>query len=250
MKRYKDEEWLREQYREKNRLQSNIAKECGVHQTTISDWINKFGIKKKTKEIIAREDPLTWSKNVAYLSGLITSDGNLSKDQPIVKFFSKDYSLIKQAKQIVENKLDINQCTPSQQNDGVWQYRFVSRRFYYFLEDIGLMPNKSLKLGGLNVPDKYFLPWLRGEIDGDGSFYMKGNYLQLSITSGSSAFLKWVSQELRGHEFVDGKGKVNKNNASYRLMFGDKDSKSIANAIYKDANHYLRRKYNIVKEFI
>lgn len=50
--KWKDEDWLREQYITKDRSQNSIANECGVNKGTIRYWRNKFGIHK------GRECPL------------------------------------------------------------------------------------------------------------------------------------------------------------------------------------------------
>jgi hypothetical protein len=44
MTKYRDAEWLREQYIEKDKTQEEIATECGVRADTISYWCVKFGI--------------------------------------------------------------------------------------------------------------------------------------------------------------------------------------------------------------
>lgn len=47
MELYKNENWLRYQYTELEKLQSEIAEECRVSQKTISKWMNKLGIKSR-----------------------------------------------------------------------------------------------------------------------------------------------------------------------------------------------------------
>jgi len=251
MKKYRDEDWLKKQYGEREQSLKEIAKKCEIGKTTIWNWIHEFEIEKKTKEDIAKENPLSWSKNIAYLSGLITSDGSLRKDRPEVTFTSKDYSLVTQVKEIAEDSLNISNCTPFQINNGAWRYQFTSRCFYYFLEKMELIPDKSHKLEILNIPKNMFLDWLRGEIDGDGCFDIdpRDNYLRMSIYSSSFTFLKWISQELKKRNLVNGKGNVNKSEC-YELRFYDQDSKSIARAIYDNADYYLQRKYDIAKKFI
>jgi len=43
-KRYRDAEWLREQYVEKDCSEAEIAEKCGVCASTINRWRNKFDI--------------------------------------------------------------------------------------------------------------------------------------------------------------------------------------------------------------
>jgi len=44
--RYKNKEWLQEEYIEKDRTQKSIAEECGVSGTTVSYWCEKFDLRK------------------------------------------------------------------------------------------------------------------------------------------------------------------------------------------------------------
>jgi hypothetical protein len=46
MTKYKDAEWLREQYIENDRTQESIASNCGVSDTTIYRWRDRFGIEE------------------------------------------------------------------------------------------------------------------------------------------------------------------------------------------------------------
>jgi len=45
-KRYRNAEWLQEQYIEKDRTQKEIADKCGVSDSTISRWCDKLDIEK------------------------------------------------------------------------------------------------------------------------------------------------------------------------------------------------------------
>jgi uncharacterized protein YjcR len=48
--RLADEEWLREQYVEKERPQANIAEECASSLSTVSKWLNRHGIKTRGRK--------------------------------------------------------------------------------------------------------------------------------------------------------------------------------------------------------
>lgn len=43
----RDQEWLREQYVEKKKTQSEIASELGCNQTTVGDWLRRHGIETR-----------------------------------------------------------------------------------------------------------------------------------------------------------------------------------------------------------
>jgi 5-methylcytosine-specific restriction endonuclease McrA len=45
--KYRDEEWLREQYVEERRTTVDIAEECGCDDTTVGDWLKRHGIETR-----------------------------------------------------------------------------------------------------------------------------------------------------------------------------------------------------------
>jgi transposase-like protein len=45
--RYRNENWLREQYLEERLSMSDIAERCGVVKSTIRDWMDKFDIERR-----------------------------------------------------------------------------------------------------------------------------------------------------------------------------------------------------------
>lgn len=46
---YRDKDWMVEQYHHEDRSQQDIADECGVSQSTISDWLDKHDIDKRSR---------------------------------------------------------------------------------------------------------------------------------------------------------------------------------------------------------
>jgi len=82
--------------------------------------------------------------------------------------------------------------------------------FYDWLKAVGLTPRKSLTLGGLAVPDEFFLDAVRGLLDGDGSIahyvhepnradYPDYRYRRLCVRfySASRDHLDWLRTRLR-----------------------------------------------------
>lgn len=222
---------------------------------------NRKRRENKEKHERARNNPLDWSDNLAYLVGLITSDGNLDRVNPRIKFSNTDKELVEQASNVVEDLLDVGSNKISETDNSksdafgdsiVYSYSFTSRRLYYFLNSVGLRAPKNDNLGVLDVPKKYFTEFLRGEIDGDGSWWevSRRESLKLGIYSKSEEFLQWISQKLKRFNLVDGKASVLKNHKKYwRISLGHYDAVSLAETIYEGAEYYLGYKYDIVKDF-
>jgi len=53
--RYRNEEWLREQYWEKGKTQPEISDACGVSSTTIGEWMDKHEIKTRQQTVYGEE---------------------------------------------------------------------------------------------------------------------------------------------------------------------------------------------------
>ena len=47
--RYKDAEWLEEQYHDNGLTQYEIADKCGVNQKTVRSWMDKHGIETRDR---------------------------------------------------------------------------------------------------------------------------------------------------------------------------------------------------------
>jgi hypothetical protein len=111
-----------------------------------------------------------WSADIAYAVGLITTDGNLSKDARHISLTSADKQLLRTFKKClnISNRICNN---PSGKHAGKMGFKVTlgNVKLYKELQQLGLMPNKTFKLGRLKIPDKFLPDFLRGHIDGDGS---------------------------------------------------------------------------------
>src|SRR5262249_28404959 len=145
-----------------------------------------------------------WSADIAYVVGLIATDGNLGRKRAAISIVSKDVDLLDTVKRCV------GVPTPIRPHGGGYRNRWYrlgwrSREPYTWLRGIGLTPAKSLTLGALAIPDDYFADFFRGCIDGDGSilnytdrYHTKKNEryvydrLYVSIVSASPRFIEWL----------------------------------------------------------
>ncbi len=207
----------------------------------------------KEKEKQAKRNPIEWNSNIAYLTGLITSDGSLVKNRPRINFTNSEFELIEYVKNIVEMEINDQIYKPQKlSKDGSvwWRYSFTSRRYYYFLQEVGLMPNKSLIIGELDIPGEYFWDFLRGVIDGDGQIREYGSSFRCLIYSGSKPFLDWIFKKIENDLKING-GWIRRGNNVYNLGFPVTDSLKIAKAVYQDGNKpKLTRKYKVVEKYL
>ena len=210
-----------------------------------TSYSNKQRYQKRDTKGKKEACKIKWSNNFAYFVGLIVSDGNIAKNRPRISFTNKDKELINYVKQIVEAIINKEYEPIKCEKDGCvyWIYQFTSRKLYYFMKNIGIKPNKSKTIEKVNIPDKYFNDFLRGIIDGDGSFYKRGGNYTVTIVSGSKRFLKWLRNKISNKLNLKGYIRFNRNVYSLRYF---KDSQEIANYIY-NGGMCLTRKRNIIK---
>jgi hypothetical protein len=192
-----------------------VAARFGVAATTISRRMRDLGIAARPRGPLpggwtgARtgshaSNVITWSAELAWVVGLITTDGNLSPNGRGLSVTSMDQDLLETVQRCLGLDHGIGRTF------GGWGHeclrlQWKDRTFYRWLTTIGLMPAKSLRLGPLAVPDEYFRDFLRGCIDGDGSIavyvdrynttkHPKYVYdrLFVSLVSASPRFIEWV----------------------------------------------------------
>lgn len=145
-----------------------------------------------------------WSPELAYVVGLVASDGYLDKDYNCVGFTSTDLELVRLYCQCLrlDDRVKIR-IRKSGSSFGKPQYKisFSDPAYRLFLEQLGLTPAKSRTLGPLKIPDDLFCDFLRGCWDGDGTWYIyrraTREYLYAQLSSGSSVFLSWVQATIK-----------------------------------------------------
>jgi hypothetical protein len=155
-----------------------------------------------------RPRPLTWTDPLAYAAGLAATDGNLSRDRRHLTFDSSDAELVELFLQCVGRPISYGP-QPTRTGGIVYRAAFSDVELYRWLLAIGLTPAKSLTLGGIDVPDAFLLPVVRGLLDGDGSvvnfvhaptkrLYPNYRYERLAaqFNSASRPHLEWLRGRL------------------------------------------------------
>lgn len=208
---------------------------------------------------LVEAEVIDWDATLAYVVGLIATDGCLYRDGRHIAFVSKDEDLMQTFLRCIRRThLRYRKVTTS---FGGWVFRVqVSHaRLYRWLLSIGLTPRKSLTLGRVDVPSRFFFDLARGLIDGDGSIvtlvhtptrarYPDYRYERLwtHFLSASRAHVAWVQDTLRGFGIegrIDRIKRADRANAMYRLTCGKHSSLRLLPLLYADTSApHLRRK--------
>jgi hypothetical protein len=202
---------------------------------------------------------INWSPDFAYAIGLITTDGNLSKDRRHIHFTSKDLELVLLFKKCLSlsNKIG-HKSRGGSRDKKYFVVQFGDVIFYRFLESLGLKTAKSKTLEALNIPSKYFVDFLRGCIDGDGSVgafkhpESRQPQLRVKLYSASYFFLVWIKKQVNENFKATGGWIQSQPKSSvHHLVFAKSDSVVILKSIYyPGVVSFLLRKYNIIKPFL
>lgn len=191
----------------------------------------------------------TWSADLAYAAGLIATDGNLGQGRRIT-FTSADRVLVETFLRCIGGavKVGLNR----KRNSAVaYRAQVGDVGLYRWLRTIGITERKSLTLGAIDVPHEFFLPLVRGLLDGDGSIVNKvwradtkdradywWEWLLTKFVSASRAHLEWLADRLYRSLGIQGHIGVmrarGRSNACYQLCYGKRASLILLARLYEN----------------
>ncbi len=196
-----------------------------------------------------------WSSNLAYAIGLITTDGNLSKDNRHISLTSKDKEQIENFKLCLglTNKIG-RKARGGELEKKYYLLQFGDVHFYQFLKSIGLKPNKSKILSDLKIPKKYFFDFLRGHFDGDGTSYSywdkrwRSSFMFYTVfISASKNHILWLKRTIEKNIKIKGHLTKSVNSSTYHLKYAKTESLKLLPEIYynKDLICLTRKRLKI-----
>lgn len=212
-----------------------------------------------------------WTPELAYAIGLLTTDGNLSKDERHINMRSSDLQLLKTFKECLNLKAHIIQSkNDSWAKRPCYRIQFGNVQLYKWLVKIGLFPAKTYTVGRIGVPDEYFRDFLRGHLDGDGSVWTykdrwntfkspKYVYIRLWVRfiSASEKHIKWLAkrifelQKIKGHQWERKPWREDQTTSMWEVKFAKKDSIKLLSWMYYAPDvPCLFRKRKIAEKFI
>lgn len=257
-------EYIKEHY--KDMTYSQIAKKLGFTDEQIRTKVSHLGL-RKTREFNKMYFHVIDNPIKAYYIGLIYADGCLiynnriesrtyelsiklqSEDKYILEIFNQELGGVHKITHYNPVLKTINGVkTTSHDADAI---RVYSKQIVSDLIDLGVLPNKTQKNNYPTIPDKYFMDFLRGYIDGDGCFSNNKSCYILHITCANRQPLEWIKEKLKKDYEI--KTQIYKlQERKYRLMCTNKSSMSkLVNLLYYSPDVIcLKRKYNKIKSYI
>ncbi|TMF77803.1 MAG: hypothetical protein E6I18_08775 [Chloroflexi bacterium] len=195
--------------------------------------------------------PLDWSPAMAYVVGLLATDGCLSGDRRHIILTSRDRQLVETYLICLGRPLRWR-LGRTRRGKRAYYAQFSDVLFYDWLLSIGLTPRKSLTLGPIDVPDAYLIPLARGLLDGDGSIcvfrdkptrakYPNYEYERLWVffLSASRAHIDWLRGRIKESFGLIGYVERivrKKRHDLFRLKYGKRESIILLRLLYSDPN--------------
>jgi len=243
----------------------DIAKLYIVSRTAVFKKLKKYGIAQRSKSYARIEAQKqgkvpqqffdinenffrSWSPEMAYVLGLIITDGCVSGAGQ-VSLSMNDQELLEKVKKVMGSEHNI---TPSKHQAGLYCFHFAREKLIEDLHKFGVFPRKSLTVNFPDVPQEFLTDFIRGVFDGDGSVYFEPrslkNPLRSKFVSSSKQFIEGLHMAFESLRMPKRKiyQQKTKNAWSYSLVFCHRDSKRLFEILYKNTKNglFLDRKYN------
>lgn len=263
-------------YTNKKYGQLKAGREFGVNATTVKKILLKNNIKiRDLNEAICIANQTNdrtiqnyqkncnffkeQSPNMAWMLGFLASDGNISKNSNRIRI---ELSIVD--KEILEKIKDMIKIdNPIKKRIDKRGFEFVSlewscKEHKEDLAKYNIVPAKTYILQPPNnLSKQYYIDYIRGYFDGDGTINLNKNgskkSLRWGICGASKPVLEWIVQILNdqyGIPMVNLHKDSSKNNDFYSIVYSTNSTKKIYNILYTSNSIFLNRKKNKFEQLL
>jgi len=281
-------EKLTDLYHHEAKSLQDIADIYNCSRTMIQKLMNEYGLQRRTQsearkwsirrgkfkglEYSEMDEKffIKWSPEMAWILGLIFTDGNLS-NSGVVNLTSVDLELLEKVKYLLDSRIHIRKKTQSyDKSKYIYILQFGHEKMTQDLKKLGLTSKKSLTMTFPDIPAEHVRHFIRGCWDGDGSVYSekrRPGEIRASYTCGSKQFIKRIVLELykigierqrisytKPRELGLPGSKITiykyKGRNGYYLRLAGKNCQRLFHYFYDnvDESLYLKRKYEVFKK--
>jgi len=280
-------EYLLDEYWVKQKSLNDIAKDCACTRQYVYKKLKQYEISARSKKSarslalesgkidfnIVDEDGIinlvklnkvevdenffsSWSNGMAWVLGLIYTDGNLDKKFTYIRIGQKEPELLEKIKKLLkcDKKLHYRKRKVYKRavSGELYTLQIYNQQIYDDLIRIGLTPDKSLTINFPDIPMEHVRHFIRGCWDGDGSVYSQGvSDFRAKFTSGSLKFIEGMVDELNKAGFKQRKiFTVMRKNPSYYFQVLKNECIKFYHYLYDDVQPelYLERKHKVFED--
>lgn len=201
----------------------------------------------------------SWSSEMAYVLGVIFTDGNLLSRGGSCNM--DRFSISQKEPELLIKVLALMQCnaTIHFRREHIYSgvkagalhwFSIAENEVYNDLISLGLKPHKSRTINFPEVPNEYARHFIRGCWDGDGSVYIdkQSKAISASYVSGSIKFVEGLVTALKEAGFPERKIYINKGKKpSYYIRVTGAQVPNFYHYLYDAVppTQYLERKFNL-----
>lgn len=251
-------------YKNKKMSTVKIGNEFNCNHKTIARVLEKYGVKRVgngQRKFYFDEHyfDVIDNQNKAYILGLLFADGNNlpSKGTISISLKEEDKNILERIRKELklENPLKYQDNSMDDHNGYIsknsWILRCYSQYLCSTLNDIGMVPNKSLIVKFPAISKNLVSHFIRGYYDGNGSIYRaikseNNHHVTVTITSSESfcnTLAEICTNELNIFCPVYDASNHNGITKVFTLS-GRNKAKKFLDWMYQDADMYLQRKYD------
>lgn len=188
----------------------------------------------------------TQTHDMAYVLGLLASDGNVSKRENAINFVAsaQDSEHLEKIRQLLHSSKPLAFYKDNKGNQSC-RLSIHSKRFKEVLADYNIIPAKTKTYTfSYKLQKEFWTDYLRGYFDGDGSVSPCGNGVKWQLGAYNKEILEWVTNYLY-EEYAIPKPVIYKypNRHFFQLTYAKQESvKKIYEILYSDNKICLERK--------
>ena len=203
----------------------------------------------RTKYHVNNDFFKTQSREMAYILGLLGSDGCVARDQNIIyiELQRQDKPLLEQVNIILQNERPIADYTTGRGYENSKLY-FYSAEVKKDLKKYHIIPNKTYDSDYIFpelLEEQYYCDYIRGLFDGDGCIKSTNPTITWQIDTSSKDIADKVCAYLNQKNINAKIGILPKTNINiYRIYcYNKQNCHKIFDLLYNNTNLYLKRKY-------
>ena len=238
---------------------AQLSKDTGISAYRLKKMLIQEGIHIRSKEEQNKYSPQNQrkykindnyfdnlnSENV-YLMGFLAADGSIQKDGSIkIGLSSVDKSFLQKIQEALNSNYPIRDY---QTKDGfnISEFVFRSEKIKSILAEYGIVNRKTYTFQfPYNLPKQYYIDFIRGYFDGDGTFCLSGHYVRASLCGHNELFLQQVVDILSTYDIPKVKIYCDNRNKVYYFQYSQNAAKHLYELFYTaNPTIYLERKYN------
>jgi hypothetical protein len=163
----------------------DICKECDISPRGITGIRQRLGIPVRDSHTYAVNENFfkEWSNEMAWVLGLIITDGNIHTNLNSFSFSQQDEPLVMKVRDLLGSTHPI---IPPRHTTKAYVLNIGSQTMVKDLNKLGVTPAKSLTMNFPTIPNNYLHHFVRGVFEGNGWVQDRGYVL--NVTSGSKDF--------------------------------------------------------------